>query len=236
MIIHANEFIPAGFSVIPNRTFLFYNFKAILCEKSHQFAEFQELFLCIELKSGLFYSKYSLLIQESTIRFGSTMSIERYFLGCPIWGNKEWVGELFASDVVQKDFLRQYASVFNTVEGNTTFYGLPSEKAAMRWVADTPPGFRFALKFPRAISHDKRLRNAELETAAFVDVLAVLQDRVGPSFLQLPPSYGPRDLPVLDRYLDALPGMRFLMLWRFGTICFLPRQKMSCMRCSKAMG
>ena len=135
----------------------------------------------------------------------AVMSIERYFLGCPIWGNKEWVGELFAPDVVQKDFLRQYASVFNTVEGNTTFYGLPSEKAAMRWLADTPPGFRFALKFPRAISHDKRLRNAELETAAFVDVLTVLQDRVGPSFLQLPPSYGPRDLPVLDRYLDALP-------------------------------
>ena len=47
MIIHANEFIPAGFSVISNRTFLLYNFKAILCEKSHQFAEFQELFLCI---------------------------------------------------------------------------------------------------------------------------------------------------------------------------------------------
>ena len=90
------------------------------------------------------------------------MSIERYFLGCPIWGNKEWAGELFAPDVVQKDFLKQYASVFNTVEGNTTFYGLPSEKAAMRWLSDTPSGFRFALKFPRAISHDKRLRNAAL--------------------------------------------------------------------------
>ena len=64
----------------------------------------------------------------------AVMSIERYFLGCPIWGNKEWVGELFAPDVVQKDFLRQYASVFNTVEGNTTFYGLPSEKAALRWL------------------------------------------------------------------------------------------------------
>ena len=136
----------------------------------------------------------------------AVMSIERYFLGCPVWGNKAWVGELFAPDVVQKNFLKQYAFVFNTVEGNTTFYGLPSEKAALRWLADTPPGFRFALKFPRAISHVKRLRNAELETAAFIDVLTVLQDRVGPSFLQLPPSFGPADLPVLDRYLDMLPG------------------------------
>jgi len=55
------------------------------------------------------------------------MAIERYFLGCPIWSNKDWVGELFAPDAKQKDFLQQYASVFNTVEGNTTFYGLPTE-------------------------------------------------------------------------------------------------------------
>ena len=134
------------------------------------------------------------------------MGIERYFLGCPIWGNKAWVGELFAPEAKQKDFLRQYASVFNTVEGNTTFYGLPTEKTAARWLDHTATGFRFALKFPRVISHTKRLRNAEPETAAFMDLLAALQDRIGPSFLQLPPSFGPRDLPALDEYLAALPN------------------------------
>lgn len=134
------------------------------------------------------------------------MGIERYFLGCPIWGNKAWVGELFAPEAKQQDFLRQYASVFNTVEGNTTFYGLPTAKTAARWLADTSKGFRFALKFPRVISHTKRLRNAESETAAFMELLATLQDRLGPSFLQLPPSFGPRDLPALDEYLTALPN------------------------------
>ena len=134
------------------------------------------------------------------------MGIERYFLGCPIWGNRAWVGELFAPEAKQTDFLRQYASVFNTVEGNTTFYGLPTAKTAARWLADTSKGFRFALKFPRAISHGKRLRNAEPETAAFMDLLATLQDRIGPSFLQLPPSFGPMDLPALDEYLVALPA------------------------------
>lgn len=134
------------------------------------------------------------------------MGIERYFLGCPIWGNKAWVGELFAAEAKQQDFLRQYASVFNTVEGNTTFYGLPTAKTAARWLAHTPKGFRFALKFPRVISHTKRLRNAEPETAAFMDLLATLQDRIGPSFLQLPPAFGPRDLPALDEYLTALPN------------------------------
>ena len=132
------------------------------------------------------------------------MAIERYFLGCPIWSNKDWVGEIFSADAKQKDFLPQYASVLNTVEGNTTFYGLPTEKTMARWLNETPKGFRFALKFPRTISHDKRLQNVEAETAAFLNVLTVLQDRVGPSFLQLPPSFRSSDLPLLDTYLDAL--------------------------------
>lgn len=133
------------------------------------------------------------------------MSITQYFIGCPIWSNKDWVGELFAPDAKQKDFLQQYASVFNTVEGNTTFYGLPTEKTMTRWLAETPDIFRFALKFPRAISHDKRLQNTEPETKAFINTLTTLQNRIGPSFLQLPPSFGPKDLPALDRYLSTLP-------------------------------
>ena len=133
------------------------------------------------------------------------MSIKRYFIGCPIWSNKDWVGELFSPDAKQKDFLQQYTSVFNTVEGNTTFYGLPTEKTQERWLNETPAGFCFSLKFPRAISHDKHLQHAEAETAAFIDVLAALKDHVGPSFLQLPPSFGPRGLLALDQYLDALP-------------------------------
>ena len=133
------------------------------------------------------------------------MPIERYFAGCPIWSNKKWVGELFSPDAKQKDFLPQYASVLNTVEGNTTFYGLPTEKTMVRWLDETPGGFRFALKFPRAISHDNRLKHAEVETEAFLDVLTTLQDRIGPSFLQLSQSFSPDDLPALDHYLATLP-------------------------------
>lgn len=133
------------------------------------------------------------------------MPYQGYHLGCPIWSNKDWVGELFSADAKQKDFLPQYASVFNTVEGNTTFYGLPTEKTMARWVEETPEDFRFALKFPRAITHDKRLKNAEEETDTFLHVLETLKDRVGPSFLQLPPSFGPSDLSTLNDYLGALP-------------------------------
>ena len=131
--------------------------------------------------------------------------MQHYHLGCPIWSNKDWVGELFSPDAKQKDFLPQYASVFNTVEGNTTFYGLPTEKTMARWLDETPEGFKFALKFPRAISHDKRLKNADAETDAFLSVLNTLKDRIGPSFLQLPPHFGPSDLSLLNDYLGSLP-------------------------------
>ena len=128
----------------------------------------------------------------------------RYYLGCPIWGNKDWKGRFFSRDARPADFLSQYASVFDTVEGNTTFYGIPTHDTVKKWAHAVPDRFRFAFKFPRSISHDKRLSRAEAETAQFFEVLAPLGERLGPFFLQLPPNFD--DLPVLERYLAALPA------------------------------
>ncbi len=132
--------------------------------------------------------------------------MERYFLGCPIWSFKGWVGNLFQADARPGDYLRQYAAVFNTVEGNTTFYALPAAETVARWREDTPEGFEFCFKFPRWITHEKRLRQAEPESVEFLGRLASLGDRLGPYLLQLPPSFGPADLPVLESYLDHLPS------------------------------
>jgi uncharacterized protein YecE (DUF72 family) len=131
--------------------------------------------------------------------------VKRYFLGCPIWGRKDWIGVLFPSRTPADELLARYADIFNAVEGNTTFYGIPGPRNVARWREQTPPGFRFCFKFPRAITHDRRLRDAEAETRAFLDALAPLGPRLGPSFVQLPPTFGPPDLPVLASYLDALP-------------------------------
>lgn len=132
--------------------------------------------------------------------------ISHYHLGCPIWAKKEWVGELFSADAKQKEFLKQYSSVFNTVEGNTTFYGLPASETVQKWADETPDTFRFCFKFPRTVTHFKRLQDAEEETRLFLDALEPLQARVGPIFLQFPPSFGPSDLPALDAYLTTLPS------------------------------
>jgi len=136
------------------------------------------------------------------------MTPPRYHLGCPVWSNRDWVGSLFAAGTKPKDFLRQYSAVFNTVEGNNCFYGLPKPEVVVRWRDETAPGFRFCFKFPRTISHDQRLRGVATETTAFLERLRPLAeaDKLGPSFLQLPPSFGPDALSILRDYLMTLPG------------------------------
>src|SRR5579859_7372639 len=129
------------------------------------------------------------------------------FLGCPIWSNKAWVGTLFPEGSKQRDFLTLYSRRLNAVEGNTTFYGVPTPETVARWRAETPPGFKFCLKFPRAITHDHRLRDAEADTSTFLECLSRLDDRAGASLLQLPPSFGSAGVPVLLRYLDQLPPL-----------------------------
>lgn len=60
------------------------------------------------------------------------MAIRGYYLGCPGWGLKSWVGRLFPPGTKHTDFLARYAEEFNTVEGNTTFYALPTAADAQK--------------------------------------------------------------------------------------------------------
>lgn len=122
-----------------------------------------------------------------------------------MWGLKTWVGNFFPSKTKPKDFLALYSRRLNTVEGNTTFYALPDAATVARWRDETPPGFKFCLKFPQVISHRKRLRQCEAETAEFLNRLEILGDRCGPAFLQLPPTFGGQHLPSLAAYLTQLP-------------------------------
>ena len=136
------------------------------------------------------------------------MTRARYHLGCPVWSNRDWVGELFAPAAKPRDFLRQYSAVFDTVEGNNCFYGLPRPETVLRWRDEAASGFRFCFKFPRVISHERRLHGVTAETTEFLTRLTPLAEagRLGPSFLQLPPRFGPDDLPALRGYLSALPA------------------------------
>lgn len=131
--------------------------------------------------------------------------LRAYYLGCPVWANKEWCGTLFSRRAKSPDYLRQYARVFNSVEGSATFYNLPAADMLLRWKHETPESFRFMFKFPRLITHDYLLNNMERETVHFLQTMQPLQSRIGLLFLQLPPTFGPKMLPTLAKYLPLLP-------------------------------
>lgn len=132
--------------------------------------------------------------------------IQGYYLGCPSWGLKDWVGTLYRRGTRPGAFLGEYAKVFNAVEGNTTFYGVPSAATVERWREATSPEFRFCFKVPQSVTHRQGLVSAEAETEDFLERLTPLGERLGPFMIQLPPWFGPDRLDVLDRFLKGLPG------------------------------
>lgn len=126
-------------------------------------------------------------------------------LGCPVWGHQAWVGTFFPKRTPPGDFLRLYSRKLSTVEGNTTFYSTPSAETIARWRAETPADFRFCPKIPREISHAPVLQASRDATEAFVARMRGLGERLGPIFLQLPPTFGPAHLTRLETWLSFWP-------------------------------
>jgi len=124
-------------------------------------------------------------------------------IGCPIWSFKGWVGNFYPKGTKPADYLFQYARRLTNVEGNTTFYAIPSKQTIETWVENMPETFRFCPKVPKAISHEGKLTDNIERALAFVDVMRHLGTRLGSMFLQLPPRYSPKLLGDLETFLSA---------------------------------
>ncbi len=124
-------------------------------------------------------------------------------VGAPMWSLPDWVGRYLPAD--RTDTLAAYASWCNAVEGNTTFYAVPSASTVASWSDQAPPDFRFCFKLPRSITHDRRLRNVDDELQRFLTAMEPLADRCGPLLIQLPPTFGPDDLGALIDFIDSVP-------------------------------
>jgi uncharacterized protein YecE (DUF72 family) len=129
-----------------------------------------------------------------------------FYIGCPIWSYKGWVGSLYPAGTKPSDYLRFYSRKLTTVEGNTTFYAVPAQATVQHWVEETPASFRFCPKIPRTISHAGKLTEHLAEASLFLNVMRQLGDRLGPCFLQLPPSYPPTMIEDLKVFLAAWPA------------------------------
>src|SRR5579864_4860166 len=120
---------------------------------------------------------------------------------------KEWVGHFYPKQLAASEMLRYYAAHFSTVEINNTFYRMPAESMLTQWSDQVPDHFVFTLKAPRRITHDKRLRETELQLAEFLRRAGALGNKLGIVLFQLPP-YLKKDLPRLQNFLDQLPPTR----------------------------
>lgn len=129
-----------------------------------------------------------------------------------------WQGVFYPRDVAPRAYLAHYAQVFNAVEIDSTFYGTPRPSTVHRWAAITPADFRFCPKVPKEITHELRLSvaaGAADALATFVDVVSLLDNRLGPVLIQLPPSFTATDRPALADFLGQLPpGIRFAVEFR----------------------
>ena len=118
----------------------------------------------------------------------------------------EWKGSFYPSDLPTAKMLPYYASQFQTVEINYSFYRMPTAKIVAGWAAQVPASFRFTLKAPKRITHDKRLRAAEVADSlqAFISVAGELGPQLGALLFQLPPNFK-KDVPLLNEFLSLLP-------------------------------
>ncbi|MGY3889511.1 DUF72 domain-containing protein [Aeromonas mytilicola] len=127
------------------------------------------------------------------------------YLGLPQWSHPAWPGQLLGVGAKPAEHLAHYARVFNTVEGNTTFYASPTPETVRRWADAVPDSFRFSFKFPQAISHQSDLVSADKQVTDFIQLLTPLHGQLGLLKLQLPARFGPAGLPRLAAFFEGLP-------------------------------
>jgi len=128
------------------------------------------------------------------------------------WSYNFWMGNFYPKGLTSAEFLTEYSKHFDTVEVDSTFYGIPYESTVLRWKAQTPPDFWFSLKFPRTITHEKMLKDCEQDVEGFIERISLLQGKLGPLLLQFPYGFKPEHLHVLNGLLPNLPkGHRFVV-------------------------
>jgi uncharacterized protein YecE (DUF72 family) len=127
----------------------------------------------------------------------------------------DWRGRLYPEREPKRRWLALYAQHFDTVEVNSTFYRLARREAVAGWVEQTPPGFLFAVKASRYLTHVKRLVEIAEGIARFYEPLGPLIDagRLGPVLWQLPENFH-RDDDRLHGWLALLPPGRHTIEFR----------------------
>jgi uncharacterized protein YecE (DUF72 family) len=113
----------------------------------------------------------------------------QYYIGCSGWSYSAWKGPFYPSNMDNSsDWLSYYASVFDYVEIDSSFYRMPNLFTVRNWLKKTPENFKFTAKFPKVITHDKHLKDVSRELEYFHQSMLPLRDKTLALLIQLPPS------------------------------------------------
>jgi uncharacterized protein YecE (DUF72 family) len=125
-------------------------------------------------------------------------------VGCSGWLYRDWRGRVYAEGIPQRRWFETYATWFDTVELNTTFYRLPRPETVERWAAAAPPGFEYALKMAGFVTHRRKLLDPERSWELHADRARRLGASLGVTLVQLPPRWR-LDVARLRAFLEAAP-------------------------------
>ncbi len=126
-------------------------------------------------------------------------------VGTSGWNYEHWRGRFYPESLSPRDWFRHYASVFDTVEINNTFYQLPEPETFDSWRRQAPSGFVFAVKANRFLTHRKKLKDAADSLELFLERARRLQRHLGPILYQLPPRWK-RNTGRLREFCSLLPS------------------------------
>jgi uncharacterized protein YecE (DUF72 family) len=141
--------------------------------------------------------------------------VRRVWVGCSGWNYAHWRERVYPRGLPTRRWLAHYATLFDTVEINATFYRLPNVAVVERWVAESPPGFLFSVKASRYLTHLKRLTDLGPGLQRFYERIdpLVRSPKLGPVLWQLPGNFH-RDDERLRSALAQLPPGRHCFEFR----------------------
>jgi len=131
--------------------------------------------------------------------------VVNYYIGTMGFAYKDWSGVFYPAGLASRDFLSYYSTIFNAVEIDSTFYGIPKNEVVNRWKESSPEDFKVSVKVPREITHEAGLVDAEVNMGRFIDRVKLLGRKLGVILLQFPPSFKYSKEDILDSFLGHLP-------------------------------
>lgn len=127
-------------------------------------------------------------------------------IGCTGWSYPGWSGTFYPKKMKSSEWLKYYSQIFSITEINSTFYQIPNQSITSKWRDSTPEEFRFAVKFPALITHEKQLDGVRSDVFSFLASLTPLYEKITALLIQLPPSLSFYEaVPKMEELFSMLP-------------------------------